>query len=464
MALRLQVVSKHRQGLRERSTKEFGQNGGTIGRSLESDWVLPDAQRFVSSRHASIDFRSGSYYIIDTSSNGLYINGSNTPVGRGNPQRLFPGDRIRMGDYEMVVEIDESDSTKERIPIQPHVDPVDLMQRVDAPEPVKRDLVDPFEITGVGIETLLDQDQATTLSPLDYGFTSGELALVPDQAPSHTSAPAAAPSPAAPSAAAKPRESDTARVRTNAAQPPPIKVKRKRKISARAGAAAAPVASVAPIAAPAVEPTPVTPALTLDAFFRGAGMPVMALDEQQSEALLLRLGQLMRETIAGLTENLHLRAAQKSLLRQSNTTIQPGGNNNSLKFSAGVDEALNNLLFRDSEQYLDAVQAVRDAFDDIRRHQQILMKAMLEAVVAYIERVDPEHLEQKFSNGRTGIMAATNKLKYWDLFKDLYQVLSQRNPGEFPAAFLEEIARTYDAEATRVTGMRAEQKVKASVA
>jgi hypothetical protein len=61
-------------------------------------------------------------------------------------------------------------------------------------------------------------------------------------------------------------------------------------------------------------------------------------------------------------------------------------------------------------------------------------------------------------------MAATNKLKYWDLFKDLYQVLSQRNPGEFPAAFLEEIARTYDAEATRVTGMRAEQKVKASVA
>jgi type VI secretion system protein len=458
MALRLQVVSRHKQSLRERSTKEFGQDGGTIGRSLESDWVLPDAQRFVSSRHASIDFRSGSYYIIDTSSNGVYINGSNQAVGRGNPQRLFPGDRIRMGEFEMLVEIDDSDSTRERIPIQPHVDPVDRMQRVDAPESVKRDLVDPFEVTGVGIETLLDQDQASTLSPLDYGFASDELALVPDQAPQSSSAPAAT--------TARSRVSDTARARMNGAQPAPIKVKRRRRIDAPVDEAASQVTSVAPDAPAAVglaELTPAAPAFTLDAFFRGAHVPAMALDAQQSEALLLRLGQLMRETIAGLTENLHLRAAQKGLLRQSNTTIQPG-NNNALKFSAGVDEALNNLLFRDSKEYVDAVEAVREAFGDIRRHQQILMKAMLEAVVAYIERLDPEQLEQRFSNGRTGIMAATAKLKYWDLFKDLYQVLAQRNPGEFPATFLEDIARTYDAEATRVTGVRAEQKVKTSVA
>jgi type VI secretion system protein len=459
MALRLQVVSRHKQSLRERSTKEFGQDGGTIGRSLESDWVLPDAHRFISSRHASIDFRSGSYYIIDTSSNGVYINGSNQPVGRGNPQRLFPGDRIRMGEFEMLVEIDDSDATRERIPIQPHVDPVDRLQRVDAPEPVKRNLLDPFEVTGVGIETLLDQDQASTLSPLDYGFSGGELTLAPDQPPHQPSV-----TPAATTATS--RLSDTARARLNGAQPPPLKVKRRRKIATPLNSTATsftPVAPDPPTSVALAELTPAAPALTLDAFFRGAHVPAMALDAQQSEALLLRLGHLVRETIAGLTENLHLRAAQKGLLRQSNTTIQPG-DNNALKFSANVDEALNNLLFRDSKEYVDAVEAVRQAFGDIRTHQQILMKAMLEAVVAYIERVDPEQLEQKFSNGRTGIMAAAAKLKYWDLFKDLYQVLAQRNPGEFPAAFLEEIARTYEAEATRLTGVRAGQKVKTSVA
>ena len=64
MALRLQIISRHRQSLGDRGTKEFGRDGGTIGRSLESDWVLPDGQRYISSRHASIDFRSGSYYIV----------------------------------------------------------------------------------------------------------------------------------------------------------------------------------------------------------------------------------------------------------------------------------------------------------------------------------------------------------------------------------------------------------------
>ena len=87
MALRLKIISRHQQSLGERAAMEFGQSGGTIGRSLESDWVLPDGQRFLSSRHASIDFRSGAYYVVDTSTNGVFVNDSEQPVGRGNPQR-----------------------------------------------------------------------------------------------------------------------------------------------------------------------------------------------------------------------------------------------------------------------------------------------------------------------------------------------------------------------------------------
>ena len=33
MALRLQIISRHRQSLGERAAMEFGHNGGTIGRS-----------------------------------------------------------------------------------------------------------------------------------------------------------------------------------------------------------------------------------------------------------------------------------------------------------------------------------------------------------------------------------------------------------------------------------------------
>ncbi|HZL94735.1 MAG TPA: type VI secretion system-associated FHA domain protein TagH, partial [Vicinamibacterales bacterium] len=155
--MRLQIISRHRQALGERGSREFGRAGGTIGRSLESDWMLPDSQRYLSSRHASIDYRSGSYYLIDTSTNGVYVNDADRPVGRGNPQRLFTGDRIRIGEYEMSVEIKDEDDTDDQF-IDTHVDPVSEAQRVPPPDPTRIDLVPADEITAVGIEMLISED------------------------------------------------------------------------------------------------------------------------------------------------------------------------------------------------------------------------------------------------------------------------------------------------------------------
>lgn len=434
MALRLQIVSRHRQSLGERGFKEFGQTGGTIGRSLESNWVLPDGQRFLSSRHASIDFRSGSYYIIDTSTNGVYINGAEQPVGRGKPQRLFSGDSVRIGEYEMLVEIDEIDSTREQMTdFLNHVDPVDRKQRVDAPDPTGRDLIDAFEVTGVGIEMELDEGEAATLAPLSYKFRTEDLRLEGESAPAQP-----------PSA----KVAATSAKRARSAGPPKPGVQ----------AAAAPKQATAASTASSKR---ATGTYNLDAFFRGAGMQPRQLDDKEAQEVLHRLGQLLREMIVGLSENLHLRSAQKNTLRQSNTTIQPQGNN-SLKFSAGVDEALGNLFFRESEQYLDAVESIRESFGDIKLHQQALMKALPGAISDYIGRLDPEILEEKFSNGRHGVlMGAANRLKYWDLFKDLYQVVAQQNPGELPQLFLEEISRAYELETTRAAGPHPGRKLKA---
>lgn len=426
MALRLQIVSRHRQSLGERGCKEFGQNGGTIGRSLECDWALPDGQRFLSSRHASIDFRSGSYYIVDTSTNGVYVNESDRPVGRGKPQRLFSGDRVRIGDYQMIVEIDEVDSAREQLADLRHVDPVDLKQRVEAPDPTTNDLIDAYEVTGVGIEMVLDEDESSTLAPLEDESWAGELQLE-----ENTPVPAPA---ASGVGAASSRDPNAGRPARNAGSRPQAAP------ATRANAAGG----------------------VLDGFFRGAGMQPRALDQKQTEEMLLRLGQLMRETIVGLTENLQLRATHKSMLRQSNTTIQPRDDNAS-RFSAGVDEALGNLFFHESEQNLTAVEAVRDSFGDIKTHQQILMKAMQRAIADYIARLDPDDLEEKFSNGRHGVLlGAANKFKYWDLYKDLYQVVAQQHPGHLPQVFLEDMSRAYELESSRATGTRQGPALKAA--
>lgn len=429
MALRLDIVSRHKKSLGERGVKEFGPAGGTIGRSLESDWVLPDGQRFLSSRHASIDFRSGSYYIVDTSTNGVFINDAEKPVGRGNPQRLFNGDRVRIGDYEILVAVDEPDSAHESLPDTRHVDPVDAAQHVESPEPTSYDLVDAFEITGVGIEYLLDEDQAETLNPpltseSDAGYEVTELSLA-DSGAQRT----------VPDARHKPQKRQPA---ASGAKPDsPAKKAGKQGQTQQTNRARGKRSSA---------PAPTDASKPLEAFLKAAGLPAKKIDDQQAAQIMQRLGQVFRETVVGLTENLHLRAAQKSRLRQPNTTIQPR-ENNPLKFSASVEEAMSSLVFRESSEYLSAVEAVRDAFKDIKLHQQSMLNAMQAAVSNYVARLDPDQLEENFGNGKRGpLMNAANKLKYWDFYKDLYLVVAQHPAGALPAQFVEELSRAYEQE------------------
>jgi type VI secretion system FHA domain protein len=453
MALRLQIISRHRQTLGDRGVKEFGREGGTIGRSLESDWVLPDGQRYISSRHASIDFRSGSYYIVDTSSNGVYVNDSDAPVGRGKPQRLFNGDRVRLGEYEMAVEIEEADSTSQQLADIDHVDPVVQAQRVPPPDPTRADLIQAHEINAVGIEMLLSESAQTSQVRRAANLAAASLSLEDDPPPpKHSSASAApaalaarqAPPPVSAAERANPPQGKASAAPAQGKTPP-------------AAAAAPPAAPAAPSPAarapapPATGPGSSVASSAVEAFFRGAGITGQKIDERQGEQMFTRLGQLMREMIVGLNENLHMRAEQKNVLRIPNTTIQPQ-NNNPLKFSASVDEALANLLFRDSSEYLPAVEAVREAFTDVKHHQQVMLAAMRVAVTDYIGCLDPDELETKFTSGkRGGLMSAAHKLKYWDLYRDIYQVVTQAAPGQMPQQFVEEMARAYDHESTRVS-------------
>jgi type VI secretion system FHA domain protein len=456
MALRLQITSRHRQALGERCAKEFGRDGGTIGRSLESDWVLPDSHRYISSRHASIDYRSGSYYIVDTSTNGVYVNGAETPVGRGNPQRLFAGDRVRLGEYEMSVEIDEEDSTNQQLADVNHIDPVIRAQRVPPPDPTRADLVPAHEITAVGIEVMICEEAETGDLQRAAKLAADSLRLEDEPPPPpHQQAQNRWVAPAKPSASAKTNgaAAQNPATKTNGAaapkppaEPPPVSAA-SRIPSASAGVSAP--------AAPAARPAPARGAAAggaLDAFFRGAGLPPQRLDDKQSEQALLCLGQIMREAIVGITENLHVRTDQKNALKVPTTTIQPQANN-PLKFSASVDEALQNLLFRQSSEYLSGVEAVREAFLDIKQHQQHVLAALRTALGNYMARLEPEEIESKLSNGRRGpFMNAANKLKYWDFYRDLYQVVMQGPAGELPQQLLEEISQAYEREAARVPG------------
>lgn len=401
MPLRLEITSYHNRRLKDASVKEFGTDGGTIGCSLETDWVLQDGNRYVSSRHAAIDFLSGCYYIIDTSRNGVYVNNATKPIGQAKPQRLFQGDRLRIGEYEMTVHLDETD--QERMLDARHVDPVSKAQHVDSPEPTGKKLVGEHEMTSVGIEDLLlEGAEASALKRAALKAAAG-MRLEDDTAGPQK--PVAAQANKAPSKPAKPKASNA-----DAAN---------------------------------------SPSVALYAFLRGAGLEPQDIDETQAAVMLHHLGQLMRELVIGVTDALHYRAEQKGKLRIPSTIIQPR-ENNVLKFSVSVDEALNALVADRESEYKSAIDSTREAFEDLKIHQQSMQEAVQIALTDFIDRLDPEELEQGFDHGmkRNTFIGAANKFRYWELYADVYQTLTQRDPGQLPQCFAEELSRSYEEEAT----------------
>lgn len=83
--------------------KQFPENGGDIGRAFGSTLQLSDSSRELSNNHASIKQSKRGYHIIDNSSNGLFINGSKTPLGKGNQSPLNDGDVLDMGRFRLLV-------------------------------------------------------------------------------------------------------------------------------------------------------------------------------------------------------------------------------------------------------------------------------------------------------------------------------------------------------------------------
>jgi type VI secretion system FHA domain protein len=427
MSLTLEIVGGNRRELGAKVSKTFGQYGGTIGRALDADWALPDAKRYLSSKHASIDFRSGSYYIVDTSRNGVFINDSEEPVGKGKPQRLFSGDTIYIGEYEIRVTIDNVDDTSESLLGTSHIDPVDLKQRVESPDPTGCDLIDAQIITGVGIEMALEEGEEDDLE-FDFVFDLD----------SDTTAVAALGLEAEPTPAAKAPIAQTAAA---AAETPTTETLEPSRSDAPQPSVHSGVTSIVERRAVPVGP--------LDAFFAGAGIEAPKLNPRQAARLMQRLGRLTRELVAGTIDCLHLRAIQKAQLKQGNTVIQPR-ENNPLKFSANVNEGLARLLLDESDEYMNPVDAVRAVFRDLATHQRAMLTGMRDALDEYLDRLEPETIERGSASGRMGaLMSAANKHRYWEIYKEVYSGLVDRPADEFPRAFLDELSKAYEREASK---------------
>jgi type VI secretion system protein len=384
MALKLTIIDDESDHPGRGGSIVFGVGGGGIGRAHDNDWVLPDPQRYLSAHHARVQFRDGAYYLLDSSTNGVYVNDGTVPIGRRNAYPLRDGDRLRLGDYHLAVSIDternEAPEASSIFPISP--DPLtvnSMVARGDIGVELNvRDLLRPDAAAGRGTGAVdaIGQSMPTEDSAL-LAFDGGRVA-----APSDLRAPA--------SARREPRLAD--RSAENAAG--------------------------------------------IEAFCRGAGIDVKQLPADAATRMLQLAGVLLREALLGLKG---LALAQREIRDQTHIEVGKEDPQHIGLTGLPVDDLLLRLMIGHDRRDLDAVQWVRDMLASTRRHDLATMRALHSALGEFLARLDPRALAQ--IDGRASGAAGGNAESSGLAAR--FRSITEMHAGKLPHLFAEAFARAF---------------------
>ncbi len=413
MALRLRVISDHRHRMGEKSTFVFGVSGGSIGRSAENDWVLPDDMRYVSGRHARIVFHKGRYLLQDTSSNGTFINDTDRPLGNQNPHELKSGDVVRIGEYHVQVQIDSAtDFTLDD----------SALYKTGSTSTRSRRMAPPKDLgASLRLENLLEASNdisSDELKPVNaFGQAVSARTRALHQTQDLKKEPPTAPELDVDSEAVARRIARLAKAAT------------KQQLALQQNTSPAP--------APAHSPQAVDNTPGLQAFCRGAGIGPETLPVDAHSRMLHLAGQLLRESLLGLKESNRNQQDQRNRLRVTYEK-EPGDLLPSLERHS-VEELIQELLKAHDSRRFDAVQWLRESFAGARRHDGAMVEAMRAAFVDFVGRLDPRDLATRFERS-----ARRKTMGNWELYGEFYRSLCEMQPDALPHIFVETFAQNYE--------------------
>ena len=108
MPILLSVYTYRNAAPAQALTRRFDRLGGAIGRAPGNDLVLDDPGKSISRLHARIEYRDEAFWLVDVGSNPSLVN--DRPVGAGRSVQLEDGDRVTIGDYQLLASV-ESEAT-----------------------------------------------------------------------------------------------------------------------------------------------------------------------------------------------------------------------------------------------------------------------------------------------------------------------------------------------------------------
>ena len=433
-----------------------GGRGLDIGRDQHLDWALPDPTRAISGRHCEIRFRDGGYWLRDVSTNGTYVNGNSNRVQ--SPYQLQQGDRLEIGHYIIAVTIDDAarqQSAEAAAPaFAPQPESLWSSSGDEAPPIPRRDLLPPSRHRPVHdgfIDWAADLPTPTSEPVAPEPFTpnaplptpqsraADDFAWAPYQAPPAPQIEPVAPIPT-------PRRPLTAEL-------PPGDPWGESGTEPAPAVPSQPMAPPSPAAQPFVPPpNPVSPGVSsisaaefVQRFAKGAGLSTDALGWQDPGAFAEQLGGLMRLVAIELKQLLAARAESKRIARSANQTMIQAQDNNPLKFSPTVDDALQLIFGKPKSGYLSAQKAFDESFKDLKAHQIKTYSAMQHALRMLVEDLDPQAIAESMAQERgLDSLLGSRKAKMWDAYVARWDAKTAPYEDGLVDAFMLYFAECYD--------------------
>jgi type VI secretion system FHA domain protein len=457
----------------------------TIGRGEECTLVLEDPKKHVSRVHVELEDKDeGTFHLTVVSKvNPIFLNGKRQPPG--SQLDLRAGDRFELGEYELELlappdehrvahtsEVEETTRPNNPLlqvpPRQEKTVPVEPMA-TPRPSPVEEPAFDRASLPPVEPGLFDEPEPAPAAKPVPPPPSPAAKPAPPvakpapaasvfEEAtfigqPSPFAQPAPTPPPAAKPAPAPAPSANVFEEATFIGQPSEL-------AAANILDEATYVGGRPPAAGPA-QAAPASPAVTaaamraaVQAFLEGAGLGGKEIPEAEMEAFLRQAGRLMRSAVEGSMALLAARATAKKELRAEDRTMVASRDNNPLKLMADPQEALAFLLDTQKDRtdgFLDPVQSVADAYEDLRAHEVALFAAMRAALLGAIKRFDPKTLEAELEKSSGGL-GLNRKAKLWELFASYQQKLAQDAEDDFNKVFGREFMGTYTAQVKRLKG------------
>jgi FHA domain-containing protein len=184
-----------------------------------------------------------------------------------------------------------------------------------------------------------------------------------------------------------------------------------------------------------------------EAFLRGANLPLDTIPSGVTLDWMEMMGRFVATATDGAVELIASRALVKREVKADLTMIVVR-NNNPLKFLPDGQSALIQMLGKKIPGFMNPVEAMQDAYIDLRAHQIGVVAGMRAALDEVLRRFDPAMLEKKLKT-RTlidSLVAANRKAKMWDLYGELFKDIYVEAQDDFQTLFGKAFLTAYENE------------------